>query len=179
MSAHRQQSVGTNEQLTFNRSNDHNLKGQMMSTRCHVRIISGKTDIWMYRHHDGYLGETGYNLACCLLNNPSYNTFLKAILDQKYETTEREFGRPLYTFTTGPHGDHEYEYHFEFAPFDSKEVSVTVLARYGTFENFGLGIKSYFSNILTTHDFELTRENITEKLKKLFDAREKLLALAR
>ena len=144
-----------------------------MSTRCHVRIISGKTDIWMYRHHDGYLGETGYNLACCLLNNPSYNKFFKAILDQKYETTEREFERPLYTLTTGPHGDHDYEYHFEFSPFDSKEVSVTVLARYGTFE------KSYFSNILTAHDFELTRENITGKLKKLFDAREKLLALAR
>ena len=35
-----------------------------MSTRSNVLIKSGfDTNIWIYRHMDGYLSETGYNLA--------------------------------------------------------------------------------------------------------------------
>jgi hypothetical protein len=39
-----------------------------MSTRTNILIKSGDTKVWLYRHHDGYLSETGYNLASVLAN---------------------------------------------------------------------------------------------------------------
>ena len=57
-----------------------------MSTRCNILIKSGSTNIWLYRHCDGYLSETGYNLASTLSHCNGFKNFLDNLLNQKYES---------------------------------------------------------------------------------------------
>ena len=56
-----------------------------MSTRSNVLIKSGDTNIWIYRHMDGYLSETGYNLAVTLAHSKSYQNFMNQLLSYKYD----------------------------------------------------------------------------------------------
>ena len=97
-----------------------------MSTRCNIKIKSGSTNIWLYRHCDGYLAETGYNLASTLAHCKGFKSFLDNLLNQKYEATLYRPAQPVYEFTTEEHGDIEYLYSFEFDRSMPKNVKVIV-----------------------------------------------------
>jgi hypothetical protein len=97
-----------------------------MSTRCNILIKSGSTNIWLYRHCDGYLAETGYNLASTLSHCNGFKNFLDNLLNQKYEATMYRKAQPIYEFTTEEHGDIEYLYSFEFDRSMPKNVKVIV-----------------------------------------------------
>ena len=51
-----------------------------MSTRSNILIKSGDTNIWIYRHMDGYLSETGYNLVSTLAHSKNYQDFMSKLL---------------------------------------------------------------------------------------------------
>tara|TARA_B100001996_G_C18641157_1_gene585657 strand:- start:474 stop:1001 length:528 start_codon:yes stop_codon:yes gene_type:complete len=89
-----------------------------MGTRCNIRITYGDTNIWIYRHWDGYLSETGKDVydklqqstvdAHCFGNKEEaqkvniFNFVNSFLVDNRYE------------LTTGEHGDIEFLYHFKF-----------------------------------------------------------------
>ena len=97
-----------------------------MSTRTNILIKSGNTKIWLYRHCDGYLSETGYNLASTLAHSRGFKSFLDNLLNQKYKATMYTPAQPIYEFTTEEHGDIEYLYSFEFDRSMPKNVKVIV-----------------------------------------------------
>jgi len=75
-----------------------------MGTRCNIKIKTGDTTLWIYRHWDGYPAETGVDLATKLVNVKSANEFItKLINDDAYEVT------------TEQHGDIEYLYNIKFS----------------------------------------------------------------
>ena len=74
-----------------------------MGTRCNIKIETGDTTLWIYRHWDGYPAETGNDLARKLVNVKSADEFIsKLINDDAYEVT------------TEQHGDIEYLYNIRF-----------------------------------------------------------------
>ena len=74
-----------------------------MGTRCNIKIETGDTMLWIYRHWDGYPAETGVDLARKLVNVKSAGEFItKLINDDAYEVT------------TEQHGDIEYLYNITF-----------------------------------------------------------------
>jgi len=73
------------------------------------------TNIWLYRHHDGYLSETGYNLACNLIHSKNAHNFLENLLSEKYEANESRPAQKIYELTSSQHGDIEYLYTFDFS----------------------------------------------------------------
>ena len=86
-----------------------------MGTRCNINIKNYTTDIWLYRHLDGYLSETGYNLACNLIHSKDAHTFLQSLLNEKYEASELRPAEKIYELTSSQHGDIEYLYTFDFS----------------------------------------------------------------
>ncbi len=108
-----------------------------MGTRCNIILKQGENLINIYRHWDGYLAVTGYDLTCRLQHSFSKNgftkfdVFLKSILGAKREANTLDIEKDLYELTTGLHGDTEYLYKFEFfSDWDSKRVDVTIKKRY-------------------------------------------------
>ena len=89
-----------------------------MGTRCNIKITYGDTIIWIYRHWDGYLAETGRDVFYKLQNSRKENysmggkdeasrinipNFINSfLLDNRYE------------LTTCEHGDIEFLYDFKF-----------------------------------------------------------------
>ena len=73
------------------------------------------TNIWLYRHHDGYLSETGYNLACNLIHSKNADNFLENLLNEKYEANQMVPAQKIYELTSSQHGDIEYLYTFDFS----------------------------------------------------------------
>ena len=86
-----------------------------MSTRCNINIKIYSSNIWLYRHSDGYLSETGYNLACNLIHSKNVHNFLENILNEKYEASELRPAEKKYELTSSQHGDIEYLYTFDFS----------------------------------------------------------------
>ena len=86
-----------------------------MSTRCNINIKNYNTNIWLYRHHDGYLSETGYNLVCNLIHSKNAQSFLTNLLNEKYEASELRPASKIYELTSSQHGDIEYLYTFDFS----------------------------------------------------------------
>ena len=90
-----------------------------MGTRCNIRITYGDTNIWIYRHWDGYLSQTGKDVNDKLQNSRKKNysmgdkeeaqrvnivNFINSfLLDNRYE------------LTTDQHGDIEFLYHIKFS----------------------------------------------------------------
>jgi hypothetical protein len=130
-----------------------------MSTRTNILIKSGDTKIWLYRHHDGYLSETGYNLVSNLAHCTGFKSFLDSLLSQKYEATMHREARPIYEFTTEEHGDIEFLYSFEF----DKEIP----------SNVKVIVESCASWIdrktLIDTEFSISHNNIEEHLKLIID----------
>ena len=75
-----------------------------MGTRCNIKIKTGDTTLWVYRHWDGYPAATGVDLARKLVNVKSSEEFITKLLnDDAYEVT------------TEQHGDIEYLYNITFS----------------------------------------------------------------
>ena len=86
-----------------------------MGTRCNINIKNYNTNIWLYRHLDGYLSETGYNLICNLIHSKDAQSFLENLLNEKYEASELRPAQKIYELTSSQHGDIEYLYTFDFS----------------------------------------------------------------
>tara|TARA_Y100000385_G_C13009257_1_gene600898 strand:- start:584 stop:976 length:393 start_codon:yes stop_codon:yes gene_type:complete len=130
-----------------------------MSTRANILIKCGENQIWLYRHFDGYLSETGYNLASILANSKSFNGFLYELLNQKYEPNIHRQSQKVYEFTSGMHGDIEYLYTLEFSNktrFSVKFTVETVMKE---------------EILIETDFFTVTRDNISLGLKEIIDSK--------
>ena len=136
-----------------------------MSTRSNILIKSGNTNIWIYRHMDGYLSETGYNLAVTLAHSKSYTDFMNSLLSYKYEPTTFSKALPVYEITTEQHGDIEYLYKFEFDRSMPHFVKVQVyIIAWGDNED----------TCLIDTEFSISPENVEKHLKLIFDKRNKV-----
>jgi hypothetical protein len=136
-----------------------------MSTRSNILIKSGSTNIWLYRHCDGYLSETGYNLASTLAHCNGFKSFLDNLLNQKYEATMYRSQQPIYEFTTEEHGDIEYLYSFEFDRSMPKNVRV-IVESCASWED---------RKILIDTEFSITPQNVEKHLKLIIKEHTKAL----
>ena len=140
-----------------------------MSTRTNIRIKSGETNIWLYRHCDGYLSETGYNLASTLAHCKGFKSFLNSLLNQKYEATMYREAKPIYEFTTEEHGDIEYLYFFEFDRSMPKNVKVIVES---------CASWNGCKEILINAEFSISPKNVEKHLKLIINAQDESLLVA-
>ena len=85
-----------------------------MGTRCNLILKHHDTTIYLYRHYDGYLSVTGYDIATRLVNNLSINKFIRSILSVNTDPDFVRDSKPQYEITTGEHGDIEYLYEITF-----------------------------------------------------------------
>lgn len=136
-----------------------------MSTRCNIKIKSGSTNIWLYRHCDGYLAETGYNLASTLAHCKGFKSFLDNLLNQKYEATLYRPAQPVYEFTTEEHGDIEYLYSFEFDRSMPKNVKVIVESCANWDDR----------KVLINTEFSITPQNVEKNLNLIISEHTKAL----
>tara|TARA_R100000988_G_C3928342_1_gene130167 strand:- start:232 stop:663 length:432 start_codon:yes stop_codon:yes gene_type:complete len=136
-----------------------------MSTRSNILIKSGSTNIWLYRHCDGYLSETGYNLASTLTHCNGFKSFLDNLLNQKYEATMYRSQQPIYEFTTEEHGDIEYLYSFEFDRSMPKNVRV-IVESCASWED---------RKTLIDTEFSITPQNVEKHLKLIIKEHTKAL----
>ena len=136
-----------------------------MSTRTNIIVKSGDTKIWLYRHCDGYLSQTGYNLASCLIHNNGFKKFLNSLLKQEYEATAYRPAKPVYEFTTMRHGDIEYLYSFEFDPNTPMVVRV-IVESCASWED---------KKEIINKKFAITPQNVEKFLKPIFDEHSKAL----
>ena len=90
-----------------------------MSTRCNIKI-TGATDptLYLYRHHDGYLSETGRHVAEIMarpIDEWSRSTPMIAarFLRHCYVASKYDDARPIYELTDAAHGDIQFFYHIE------------------------------------------------------------------
>jgi hypothetical protein len=92
-----------------------------MGTRCNIVIEYGASRVYLYRHWDGYLAETGADLARKLQESgakggESPTQFLQSLLDERYDKQSYEDkAKRLYEITDSIHGDIEYLYRVRFA----------------------------------------------------------------
>jgi len=136
-----------------------------MSTRTNILIKSGDTKIWLYRHMDGYLSETGYNLASTLAYCKGFKSFLDKLLNQKYEATMYRSAQPIYEFTTEEHGDIEYLYSFEFDRSMPKNVKVIVESCASWDDR----------KVLINTEFSITPKNVEKNLNLIISEHTKAL----
>lgn len=113
-----------------------------MSTRCNLILKYHDTTIYLYRHHDGYLSETGYDIATRLINNLSINKFIRSILSVHTDPDFVRDSKPQYEITTGEHGDIEYLYEITFPTYYTSEddlpdnkISFKISKRTGDWSN--------------------------------------------
>ena len=108
-----------------------------MSTRTNIRIKSNAASYWLYRHHDGYLGEAGADIlkiAGSLQkqideNGGSHITasdLTSLFLEQTYDATEYSDERPVYELTDNVHGDIEHLYTVELRGTGGRILQVTI-----------------------------------------------------
>ena len=136
-----------------------------MGTRANINLIHGDTNIWLYRHYDGYLSETGYNLASLLIHNPNFKKFFNSLISQKYNANEINNAEPVYEITNGRHGDIEYLYKFTFGDnfAGSNQMVKVTITETQPFES------EYELKLVHTDYFHVTREEVRKNLKLLFD----------
>jgi|SRR5215472_5212864 len=86
-----------------------------MSTRTNIVVQYGTTNIFIYRHYDGYPGETGGDLVEKLRAHPKVEDFVAALLTERYEKQYYETEpKRTYELTTDLHGDIEWLYVVRF-----------------------------------------------------------------
>ena len=82
-----------------------------MATRCNIQINDQNTEIWLYRHYDGYPECTGDELEEVLKDvKPESAGQLAELLVHNFPSD--------YEYTTGQHGDIEYLYQIYVGDFD-------------------------------------------------------------
>ena len=97
-----------------------------MGTRCNIKIETGNTTLWIYRHWDGYPAETGVDLATKLVHVKNANEFItKLINDDAYEVT------------TEQHGDIEYLYKIIFPTWNGRDSSNDMSIQFETLKRSG------------------------------------------
>ena len=96
-----------------------------MGTRCNIKIETGNTTLWVYRHWDGYPAATGVDLARKLVNVKSANEFINKLLNDD-----------AYEITTEQHGDIEYLYNISFSNNYEKRVALKYIS-FETLERSG------------------------------------------
>ncbi len=79
-----------------------------MATRSNIKIVTGETTLWIYRHWDGYPEVTGVDVATKLEESKTMTDFVSSLLNDKDGS-----GNHLYEVTTEMHGDIEYRYTVE------------------------------------------------------------------
>ena len=98
-----------------------------MSTRSNIVIQNGSTRLYLYRHYDGYPGETGADLVEKLrASKGSVEAFIVALLGDQHPATSYGGPRQIYEVTSELHGDIEWIYALRF---DGKEPAVAAIAR--------------------------------------------------
>lgn len=132
-----------------------------MGTRTNINIQFKETNIWLYRHYDGYIEEAGYNLVINLAHSENSQDFLKRLLAEKTKVGLYSDKRDIYELTCGEHDDIEFLYFFSFT---EKEVEVKIEKI--QYCNFG----KHKETILHKY-FELNNENVRKNLKMIIDAR--------
>lgn len=159
-----------------------------MSTRCNVVVLNGSSKIYLYRHHDGYLAETGADLAEKLKAvagepgarfSPSgmADKFVRSMLGSYYEA--RSFDpvpRPIYELTTDLHGDIERCYWIYFGRgglMGGNEENFTVMyaARPGNYPELGdwTSVKTRFDGGLAEFiaSVNADRESCNRRIREL------------
>ena len=97
-----------------------------MGTRCNIKIKTGDTTLWIYRHWDGYPAETGVDLATKLVHVKNANEFIAKLLkDGAYEVT------------TEQHGDIEYLYNIIFPTWNGRDSSNDMSIHFETLKRSG------------------------------------------
>lgn len=96
-----------------------------MSTRCNIRVITPHNcEVWLYRHHDGYLSMTGRDIARALdslLSDDTVNRDKASNMALRFvallATESGKYGVDacgVYELTSGQHGDIDYLYTVNF-----------------------------------------------------------------
>jgi hypothetical protein len=80
-----------------------------MATRANIILRYGASEVYLYRHWDGYPSETGADILKKATEAGSLNGLLEALL------SERDGGDRVYELTSGMHGDIEWGYAVEVA----------------------------------------------------------------
>lgn len=90
-----------------------------MATRCNIKVTDGRDVYYIYRHWDGYPGETGahvFEVADKLKDVKDWNRGISAVnMFFRYMREDYE-GNPKshYELTSETHGDIEHFYHIWF-----------------------------------------------------------------
>lgn len=109
-----------------------------MGTRCTISIHYGKTKLNLYRHWDGYVSETGYELSQLLLGHKTVLSFIKGVINQKRAPYHMDIDRNQYELLdcdVSKVGDAEFRYFFKSKEAEAGlDFSVEVLKR-TSFEN--------------------------------------------
>lgn len=112
-----------------------------MATRCNVIVkdSTAKSQVFLYRHWDGYLSETGADLIEKLkaAADPrhigrGYRAFLTSLINQKRGGTGYDADRGQYEVTDAIHGDIEHCYTFDFKTSRGKTGNYSVRITHGT-----------------------------------------------
>lgn len=130
-----------------------------MSTRTNIVVTIGESRVYLYRHHDGYLAETGADLVVKLQaaigtadahRSPegAADAFLAAIFAEKYEQQSYEKApRRVYELTSDLHGDIEHAYFIDFTPrFNTGCVSIRHAARPKCWSEENLEVEDWTAN---------------------------------
>lgn len=144
-----------------------------MSTRTNILIENNETKLWLYRHHDGYLSETGYDLMVKLIHNKNVTSFVTSLLSQNYEACELHNEKPLYEITSGQHGDIEFLYRFIFDNKKNKvKIDVMEITYYFVDDEVLPFENKQLKNIISTEFFSITKDEIKFNCDLIFKARE-------
>ena len=85
-----------------------------MSTRSNIVVNYGDSKIFIYRHWDGYLEATGYDIASTLIHHSNPNSFVRALLSKKEDSSFTRAANYQYELTSEIHGDIEWLYTITF-----------------------------------------------------------------
>lgn len=159
-----------------------------MSTRCNIVVSIGMSKLYLYRHHDGYLAETGADLAeklKAVAGKPGArmspegmaDEFLKALLAEKYAKASYEKEpRSVYEVTNDFHGDIERCYWIYFGRgglMSENEENFTIMyaARPRDYRELGRWIEASKSTFKNLAEFVAAvngdRESCNRRLREL------------
>jgi len=134
-----------------------------MSTRTNIIIEYGKTSIYLYRHHDGYLAETGADIHRVLSAHKKRSILqttdiLKDFLNQSYPKTKYRDCQPIYEITNNVHSDIEFLYRINMYPaIEGGQFEINYVSGY-----YDLDQKIENSKILTLDQF---KDAINQEIK--------------
>ena len=91
-----------------------------MATRSNIVVTYGDSKTFIYRHWDGYLSVTGYDIASTLMHHPNPKSFVRELLNKKEDCSFTRDGKYQYELTSEIHGDIEWLYKINFPTFYTK-----------------------------------------------------------